>query len=728
MPHSLLIAVRFSEGRYHGQGDAFRDGDGWPPSPARLFQALVAGAAHGALLREEDECALKWLEQLAPPRIAAPAARRGRSVKLFVPNNDLDAVGGDPARVSEIRVAKPWRPSFFASSEPVLYVWDFQSGGTEAARICSIASRLCQLGRGIDMAWASGQVMGSDKVNALLEAHSGPLRLPTGPGETATPAAGTLDSLIDRYRRKRRRLRPEGRGRKSRILFIQPPRALFAHTGYDTPARHLHFELRGPRGEFSPFPLASVPLLVAGLRTAATQRLQQAIPANATLFERLIDGRGAGPGDLPQRVRLLPVPSIGTRHTDPSIRRVTVEVPPGCPVRVDDLKWAFAGLQPHHPRTGEDWSGSLVSTEDSRMANRFTKSARIFRTITPAALPRAVRRRIESADSKDAEERAREEQRARGATVQALRHAGIRVPPVSLRVQREPLQPRGLRADQFGGHTRFSRHALWHVELRFQEAIAGPIVIGDGRFYGLGLMEPITAHSDVLAFNLNDRRLACEHAHELIRHLRRALMALARDSSGHVDRLFSGHESDGRSDGAGQHAHVFLAADGGSRDDGFIVRLIVSAPWAADRTAKPRRGQRRQFDEVTRKLQELTAGRLGRFDDLGAVPVDDGDPLLGPATAWFSQTPYVATRNLRKRDDPDTAIKADVIVECRRRGLPAPAEIDILNFKAGPRGGRPQAKLELRFAAATRGPLLLGRDSHAGGGLFHARVGERKRY
>lgn len=110
MTASLLIAVRFHEGRYYGQEDGFNGVDGWPPSPGRLFQALVVEAARGARLLPEDERALKWLERLDPPKIAAPSVRRGRAVRLFVPNNDLDAVGGDPARISEIRVGKQWRP------------------------------------------------------------------------------------------------------------------------------------------------------------------------------------------------------------------------------------------------------------------------------------------------------------------------------------------------------------------------------------------------------------------------------------------------------------------------------------------------------------------------------------------------------------------------------------------------------------------------------------------
>ena len=55
----LLICVRFHEGRYHGVGD-------WPPAPARLFQALVAGAARGGMLGDEDAAALRWLEELNP--------------------------------------------------------------------------------------------------------------------------------------------------------------------------------------------------------------------------------------------------------------------------------------------------------------------------------------------------------------------------------------------------------------------------------------------------------------------------------------------------------------------------------------------------------------------------------------------------------------------------------------------------------------------------------------
>ena len=252
-------------------------------------------------------------------------------------------------------------------------------------------------------------------------------------------------------------------------------------------------------------------------------------------------------------------------------------------------------------------------------------------------------------------------------------------------------------------------------------------MIGNGRFCGLGLMEPFTACHDVFVLNLGPgHRIAPGDRQPVVGYLRRALMALARDGVGRVDRLFSGHDPDGRPDRAGHHAHVFLAADEGASHEEAITRLVVAAPWAVDRRAKPQQGDRRLFDRVMRQLGELRAGRLGRFDHLRAEPAEDGDPLLGPATTWIGKTQYVATRNLKKRDDPTVAVKADVAAECVRRGLPTPTEIDVSDVTSGPRGGRPAAMLKLRFATALRGPLLLGRDSHTGGGLFHAAASQRR--
>ena len=222
-----------------------------------------------------------------------------------------------------------------------------------------------------------------------------------------------------------------------------------------------------------------------------------------------------------------------------------------------------------------------------------------------------------------ADERIQDERQAAGAVVQALRHADIRARPTDIRVQREPFHKRGLRAESFAaGFQVFRTHALWHVQLHFQERVSGPVLIGDGRFQGLGLMEPVATYSDVFVFALGDTRpIGPKDRLQLISSLRRALMSLARDQAGGVARLFSGHEPDGSTARGGHHGHVFLAADGGTGRERSVKRMIVAAPWAVDRSARPRRGERRRFEEVTRQLRELRAGRLGRFDGLVAQPV-----------------------------------------------------------------------------------------------------------
>src|SRR5438128_9424211 len=103
MPNILLISVRFHDGRYHGTGD-------WPPSPARLFQALVAGIGQDGPLSDEVSKPLEWLEELDPPVIGGPHTTLGMTIPMhFVPNNDLDAYGGGASEMGETRTAlKVW--------------------------------------------------------------------------------------------------------------------------------------------------------------------------------------------------------------------------------------------------------------------------------------------------------------------------------------------------------------------------------------------------------------------------------------------------------------------------------------------------------------------------------------------------------------------------------------------------------------------------------------------
>ena len=353
MPH-LLISVRFHDGRYHGRGD-------WPPSPARLFQALVAGAARGEKLDPEDLQALAWLETLEPPAIAAPPARVGQGFRSFVPNNDLDAVGGDPRRVGEIRAPKLIRPVLFDAEMPLLYAWTFEDAAdarTHAEGICTVAERMYQLGRGVDMAWGWAAVLSEKEAQDRLEACGGAVYRPSEAGDgmtLAVPLKGSLDSLVNRHRRTRtrfqaiREMRPTARepNRDVGQLFAQPPKPRFRQVAYDSPTRCLLFDLVDAAGERSSWRLDRIGPLTELVRDKAAERLKDAFKDQddkIDCIDRILVGRGATEADKVQRVRIAPLPSIGHPHADHAIRRVLVEIPASCPLRADDLEWAFSGL------------------------------------------------------------------------------------------------------------------------------------------------------------------------------------------------------------------------------------------------------------------------------------------------------------------------------------------------------------------------------------------------
>ena len=719
MVRFLHISVRFYEGRYHGA-------DGWPPSPARLFQALVAGAAEGAVLSRETVSAMEWLETLAPPTIAAPRATSGRTFTPMVQNNDLDAVRGDPRRHGELRIPKPTRPWIFDQGQPLLYSWEIQGPCPEQAQVvCAIADRLYQLGRGIDPAWAAGALLEPREAESALLNHPGMISAPAGPGDRPCPTNGSLKSLVRRHAASRHRFRQLSDAREGSQGFAQPPKPAFQLFSYDVHKRYLDYDLRN-ESRFAARPLTAAAAIATALRDGAAARLSEALPELAGHVERFVVGRGAGPSEARRRIRIVPLPSIGAEHTDPSIRRVRVEVPATCPIRLDDLRWSFDGLECSDSETGELCDGRLVSADETGMVERFTREARVFRSITPVALPVIRVRAPAGLQRGSAALRVREHRTASAAVRQALRHIGEPARPEGIRVQREPFHPRGHRAELFASGSRFPARSLWHVELAFAAPVAGPLVIGDGRFCGLGLMVPTESHRSVLILEIPpETRVHREDAVQLLRALRRALMSRARNSKGEVETLFSGHEPDGSPATPGHHAHIFLAADQGpAREAGgrdAIRRLIVAAPWAVDHRVEPQDGQRARFDRVVTSLTELLAGRLGRFRFSSPHVPADSDTLARSSRTWRSVSPYIATKNMKSPpQDPENFVKCDLVAECSRRGFPGPRRVHVLDASVGPRGGNPRARMEIEFVAAVPGPLMLGRTSHLGGGLFHA--------
>lgn len=730
MSRAVLIAVRLHDGRYHGTGD-------WPPSPARLFQALVAGAAQGNLLSAEDSAALAWLEQLPPPEIKGPSVRRGQRFTNYVPNNDLDAVGSDPRRVGEVRAGKLIRPYIFDVEVPFLYAWRFEpsdDANHRAGEICALTERVYQLGRGVDMAWACGEVLDDAALESWLVRHGGALYRPTQGGEGSSldcPIPGSLESLRNRFAANGMRFSRVGE--EIEVLFSQAPKPRFRSVRYNSsPIRHL-FDLRSTTGDssFDPYPLVRVSELTLSVRDKAVDRLTTTLSQRTAELKRVLIGRDATDADKAARVRIVPLPSIGHHHADRSIRRVLVEVPPNCPIGADDIAWAFSGLAIEagevDTETGEITGETrLVPAEERTMLRHYgvdtTERHRQWRSVTPAALPEtAKRRRIDPRhlreEAKDGRERAREQNIASTAVLHALRHAGIDAQVSTIRVQREPFDAKGSRAEAFATETRFAKERLWHIEIVFAEPVAGPLLLGDGRYLGLGLMAPVQNVEGIHSFAILEGMTDRPDPMVLAQALRRAVMSRVQERVGRRARLpafFSGHEPNGTPSRSGIHAHLAFAAD--------LVRnrLLIVAPHVLEgrQATHQERQHLETLDASVADLSDLRAGAAGRLKLVWSPINSQDDPLFGAARIWESVTDYCPTRH-GKRMTPDEALVADVGTEVLRRGIAMPTDIEVFELREGPRGGL-AGRLRLRFATVVSGPILIGRTRHFGGGLFSA--------
>jgi len=349
--------------------------------------------------------------------------------------------------VGEIRTGKTIKPRLFQIAARFLYALTYEAegeGDRHARAIIAAAECLYEFGRGVDMAWATGGIVAAGDAEASLAIQPGQVWRPSegaaaGGSALRCPQGGTLESLIARHR--------EQSGRITGGM-LRPPRQ-------------------------------------------AVSRLTNAMPEDKANIERVLVGRGATERDKVTRVRILPLPSSGGAHTDPSIRRVLVERPPDCPLGASDLAWAFSGLD-----LGVDHSTGEVEPEDPPMLAPAADvgmlhhygldgepSALIWRTVTPAALPvhRAAGRRPGS-------ERADNEAATAQAVRQALRHAGITTAVETVRVQREPFAGKGALAAAFAVGSRFPACRLWHLEIGFRTPVSGPVVVGDGSYCGLGFM------------------------------------------------------------------------------------------------------------------------------------------------------------------------------------------------------------------------------------------------
>ena len=242
MPKYLCVRVSFLDPvpTYHGSGD--QGEPEWPPSPLRLYQALLDASAslwRGEQFEVRARPTLEWLGEFQPPVLVAPECRVGSPFRIAVPNNDMDTVAAawahrrEPKKQpSELKTLKTVRPTRMIlghdESGALYYLWPLSDPDPEFERhgevLLAAARSITHLGWGVDMVAACASVISAEDEDKL----QGERWRPTGDAAATglrVPIKGTLDDLIARHSAFLGRVRPDG-------FHPVPPLTTFSVVGY----------------------------------------------------------------------------------------------------------------------------------------------------------------------------------------------------------------------------------------------------------------------------------------------------------------------------------------------------------------------------------------------------------------------------------------------------------------------------------------------------------------
>ena len=258
MSESLCISVTFLDPRYHGRSDG--GAPEWPPSPMRLFQALVAANGPSLGTGSDIEGALRWLETQPPPTVLAPTSKTGVACPLYVPNNEMDVVakswvrGNHKASIAEHRTLKTVRPTHLRSGETVHYLWPIAPTGSSPSPVEPLTravEKMVALGWGIDLVVAQCRVLSSsDSLGRGVERWEAAKDQATS--TLRCPVPGSLDALVDRHTAFLDRLADS-------TFHPIPPLSAYRAVGYRRPSAPVGkpfecFELRHADGSFCRYP------------------------------------------------------------------------------------------------------------------------------------------------------------------------------------------------------------------------------------------------------------------------------------------------------------------------------------------------------------------------------------------------------------------------------------------------------------------------------------------
>ncbi len=526
MADHLCISIRFLDGAFHGRSD-YGEPE-WPPSPLRLFQAIVAASAARWNERRglrHGEAALKWLEQLAPPSIAAPQARLAQGYRAYVPNNVGDLVGrslskGGNDSLANYRTEKPIQPNRFDQEQEVHYLWNLANQTPEYDRYRQIISEavhaITHVGWGVDLVVATVAEI-DHAATGNLQGHKW-TPVEGGAIGLRCPRAGTMDDLSQRHQAFLNRVHKDG-------FAPVPPLSVFDIISYrrdtDPPGTpYAIFALRKTDDSgFCSFQPSRKSLHLSGmLRHAASDpALLRSLGWNEDYARQIVLGHGEKQGEAHQavngaRLAFLPLPSIEWRpdkngHVAGSIRRVLVTLHGFASGEAfQRFIQRFGNQDLIEEETREPVAALRRQRTHDGATRLYLEKASSWATVTPVILPgyddpRKLRQRLRNekenlSASEKSEVLRRLDQRIDSLLRKALRHAGfsdLLVKHAELEWRNTGFWPGTDLATSYAAGDQHRRFRRLHVRITWRDQngtpleLPGPLCIGSGKFTGMGL-------------------------------------------------------------------------------------------------------------------------------------------------------------------------------------------------------------------------------------------------
>lgn len=485
----------------------------WPPHPQRLFAALVAAYAERDQLADE-RAALTWLELLGAPEIVASDGSFREQAAVFVPvnyDNEQFVLKKGKKKLhppafegSGFRRERQERsfPTFIPHDPVTFFCWpdaNTEKGAEHRTALTRLAENVTYLGH-------SSSLVRVAVCDVPPAATWRPARENEAAGRVLRIASpGRLQDLEKAFQLSVQRLRR-----------IEPPQGL--SQGYvrvsDTASSAPIYSVFGDANDWfvcrkrtrSYFPLEDSLLLTTAVRDALICH------SNQTTLPEIVTGHQSNrrPSETPH-MAIVPLAHVGHPHADGDVKGFAVVLPRGAS-RTDRraVLSALDGLlrqaapQLTMGRAGK-WSIEAVSPDNALRSlepkNLYFGPACCWATVTPFIFGRFPRRLI----SAEAEEIVAESCQMIGLP----RPRAVQVTEVSSLLRVPPshnfptLSTKGkLIACRFSkGRYRLDSHdeqghpprLRAHVIIEFDQPIAGPVIVGAGRYFGMGLCRPIDA-------------------------------------------------------------------------------------------------------------------------------------------------------------------------------------------------------------------------------------------